>query len=145
MPLARPFSSKPSSKRTCPSPASISATRARGNSYQQWWRAGRGRGTERVPLSAMRCKFQPHACISARSFHIGRVIWFLALVANGATSPPKPKLPRLVSPWATTPFPFGRRGRDTGSSPISEQSTRFSPKHVFPRGFRSYREGDACS
>jgi len=37
---------------------------------------------------------------------IGRAIWFLALVANGATNPPKPKLPRLVSPWGDHAIPF---------------------------------------
>jgi len=38
-----------------------------GGSFQRWWRAGRGRGTEQEPLSVMRCKFQPRACIAARS------------------------------------------------------------------------------
>lgn len=43
-------------------------TASHGSSFQRWWRAGRGRGTEREPLSVMRCKFPPRACISARSF-----------------------------------------------------------------------------
>jgi len=41
---------------------------SRGSSFQRWWRAGRGRGTEQEPRSVMRCKFQPRACIAARSF-----------------------------------------------------------------------------
>jgi len=41
----------------------------------------------------MRCKFQPRAYISARSFLLVRAIWFLAFVANSTSGITKPKLP----------------------------------------------------
>jgi len=57
-------------------------------------------------ISAMQCKFQSRACISARSFLLEGRSGFLALVANGTTNPPKPKLPRPVSPWGDHVIPF---------------------------------------
>jgi len=126
-------------------PTDISTTQVQGGSFQRWWRAGRGRGTEREPLSVMRCKFQPRACISTCSFLLeGRSGSSL----SSRTEPPA-RRSRNLHGWyylrATTSFLFRRRGRDAGSTPISEQLTCFSPNHVFPRGFRSYREGISCS
>jgi len=69
----------------------------RGDSFQRWWRAGRGRGTEREPLSvylvgnaAQVSTPRVHFCTFSS---IGRVIWFLALVANSTSGITKPKLP----------------------------------------------------
>jgi hypothetical protein len=66
----------------------------RGGSFQRWWRAGRGRGTEREPLgdtfsgnAAQVSTPRVHRCTF---FSIGRAIWFLAFVANISASIPEP-------------------------------------------------------
>jgi hypothetical protein len=46
---------------------------------------------------------------------------------------------------ATTPIPCGWRERDAESTLVSDQPARFSPDHVLPRDFRSYRKGNSCS
>ena len=145
MPLARPYSSKPSSRQTYPYLTGISATQVHGGSFQRWRRAGRGRGTEQEPLSVMQCKFQPRACIAARSLLLeGRSGSSLssrtALLAFRSRN--SQYQCRLA---AATPIPFGRRERDAESTLVSEQPARFSPFHVFPRVVCSYRKGNSCS
>jgi len=123
MPLSRPF------------PANH---RHDGFPLFRWWRAGRDRGTEREPLSVL--PFGHAVQVSTPRVHfytfisIGRMIWFLALVANGVTSPPKPKLPRPVSPWGDHAIPF--RAAWAGRRIYAGFGTigAFQSQHVFPRG-----------
>jgi len=80
MPLARPCSSKPSKRQGHRYLASISATHVRDDSSHRWRRAGRGRDTEREPLSVM--PFGHAVQVSTPRVHfctflsIGRAIWF---------------------------------------------------------------------
>jgi len=111
----------------------------------RWWRAGRGRGTEREPLSVMRRKFQPHACIAARSFLLeGRSGSSL----SSRTEPPA-RQSRNFHDWYHHGRPRHSLSGGVGGTPdlrrFRKQPARFSPNHVFPRGFRSYREGNTCS
>jgi hypothetical protein len=92
----------------------------------------------RYCLSALRRKFKPRACISARSFLLeGRSGSSLSsrtvlLVSRSRNS----QLPMPPCGDHTNPLRAGER--DAGSSLVSEQPARFSPDHVFPRGYRSY-------
>jgi len=85
----------------------------------------------------MQCRFKPRACISVRSFPIGRVIWFLAFIANRTTSMPKPKLPQLVPPCGGHACPFrvawvGRRiYADFGSNSAFQSQSRVSTWLLF--------------
>jgi len=93
----------------------------------------------------MRRKFQPRACIAARSFLLeGRSGSSLSsrtvLLASRSRNSQLP-----VPPCGDRTNPLRVGERDAESAPISDQLVRFSPDHVFPRGYCSYRKGNTCS
>jgi len=77
-------------------------------------------------FSAMRCKFQPRACIAARSFLLeGRSVSSLSSRTEPSAS--RSRNSQCGYRLATaTPFPLGRRRRDAGSTPSSEYHRRVS-------------------
>jgi len=104
-----------------------------GGSFQRWWRAGRGQGTEREPRSVlprqvMRCKFQPRACIAARSFLLeGRSGSSLSsrtvLLASRSRNSQLP-----VPPCGGRTNPLRAGERDAESTPISESTGAFQSR-----------------
>lgn len=92
----------------------------------------------RCTLWVMRCKFQPRACISTRSFLLeGRSGSSLSsrtvLLASRSRNSQLP-----VPPCGGHTNPLRAGERDAGSTRVSEQPACFSPDCVFPRGYHSY-------
>jgi len=137
MPLARPHSSKPSSRQARHCLAGISTTCCTVvRSSDGGGLAGVGvpnKSRFRYCLSALRRRFQPRACISARSFLLeGRSGSSLSsrteLLASQSRNSQVPAPP---CGGRTNPLRAGER--DAESTRVSEQPARFSPDHVFPR------------
>jgi len=131
MPLARPFSSKPLAKRIFPISCMHFCNTSTGNSFHQRWRAGR----IGVPNKN---RFRP----CGASFNPARALLYVPFYWKGDLVPRfrREQTHQHIGAensrcWcrlsATTPIPFGRRGWDAGSTPVSDQSTRFSPDQCF--------------
>jgi len=145
MPLARPYSSKPSSRQTRHCLAGISTTRFKVvHSSDGGGLAGVG-----VPN-----KNRFRSC--GASFNPARALLHVLFYWKGDLVPrfrreldyqhPGAETPRhSYRLAAATPFPCGWRERDAESTPASVRPARFSPDHVFPRDSCSYGKGNSCS
>jgi len=120
-----------------------------GGSFQRWWRAGRGRGTEREPLSVL--PFGIAAQVSTPRVHcctffsIGRAIWFLAFVANRTAGITKPKLPDTSAALQRSHQSLAGRRAGRRINACFGATCAFQSRPRVSTGFCSYRKGNACS
>jgi hypothetical protein len=145
MPLARPYSSKPSSRQTrivswvfLPRKAKVVHS-SDGGGLAGVGVPNKNRFGHAVQVSTPRV----HCCTFSS---IGKVDLVPRSRREQDYQHPGAETPRHSYHLAVaTPIPCGRRERDAESAPVSDQPARFSPDHVFPRDSRSYRKGNSCS